>query len=490
MEEIGKKIIVSSFLWKASEHLLLQGLGLVVQIILARLLMPEDFACLAIINAIVVYLGLFVQSGLSTVVIQRESLDDLDISTLFTTSFIIAFIIYVPLFFVAPYISNYYNYENLTWPIRVMSLTLFLYSFNSVQSGLLIRRMKFKTIFVRNVLSLPIAATIGIFMAYNGYGVWALIAFHMLSTIITIVFMCFIPELRLKIGFSITRAKEMYSFSSLILLTNLISSGSDSLRTMVIGKKYTPNNLAYYDRAYTYSNLLTGVVSVSLSSVMFPVFSRQQNDISKIYETARRTVGLSSYVIFPFMILIAIMAKPLVLVILTEKWIPCAVYLSIFALFRILGVVTSIDKQIFYALGNSKIGLYYELFLLFANVLMLYIAVPLGLIYVAIGAFIVELVGNFLLMMISSKLYGYKLVERIRDMAKPIANSIIMSVFIYIISCWGLDVYLQILLQLTIGVASYLLLSYITKDQNLALSIKTIREFLNKNTLDTNNKIV
>lgn len=148
-----KTSILGSIIWKASERISIQGLGLVVQIILARLLMPEDFALLAIIIAIINYFGIFVQCGLSTAVVQKKDLDTQDLSTLITSSFFIAFVIYIILFFSAPLISKFYDMGNLVIPIRVMSLSLFLYSFNSVQTGILTRNMNFKAIFYRSVFS-------------------------------------------------------------------------------------------------------------------------------------------------------------------------------------------------------------------------------------------------------------------------------------------------------------------------------------------------
>ena len=189
-----KTSILGSIIWKASERISIQGLGLVVQIILARLLMPEDFALLAIIIAIINYFGIFVQCGLSTAVVQKKDLDTQDLSTLITSSFFIAFVIYIILFFSAPLISKFYDMGNLVIPIRVMSLSLFLYSFNSVQTGILTRNMNFKAIFYRSILTMPIAATVGIIMACNGYGVWSLIAYNLLGITLTVVFMNLMPE--------------------------------------------------------------------------------------------------------------------------------------------------------------------------------------------------------------------------------------------------------------------------------------------------------
>lgn len=475
-----KTSILGSIIWKASERISIQGLGLVVQIILARLLMPEDFALLAIIIAIINYFGIFVQCGLSTAVVQKKDLDTQDLSTLITSSFFIAFVIYIILFFSAPLISKFYDMGNLVIPIRVMSLSLFLYSFNSVQTGILTRNMNFKAIFYRSILTMPIAATVGIIMACNGYGVWSLIAYNLLGITLTVVFMNLMPEVRVRLGFSWRKAKEIYSFSGKILLTNLVSAGGDTLRTMTIGKFYNASKLAFYDRGYTYANLVTQVVSTSISSVMLPILSRSQDDISLMRNIARRAVSISAFLMIPTLILVSIMAKPLVLIILSEKWLQCSTYLSIFCLFRIPGIITSIDKQFYYALGKSQIGLYFEIGLLVANIIMLYVTVPKGIMAIAVGATIVEYLGNIVLIVISKGVYNYKYKDRIDDLGKPIFNSCIMAIVVYVLFIIVQNILLQLILGTIVGLLVYAFLSKITKDSNTDYVLKIFFRILNK----------
>lgn len=186
---VQSNVVIKSLLWKVGERVFVQGVGLLVQVILARLLMPEDFACLAIITAIVNYLGLFVQGGLAVAVVQKKDFTQKDVSTLTLISLFAAMIMYVCLFFAASEISNYYNVGDLLWPIRVMGLSLFLFAFYSIQTGLLQRKMMFRTIFFRSILATPLSGVIGIAMAYMGYGVWALIAFNISNILSIVIFM-------------------------------------------------------------------------------------------------------------------------------------------------------------------------------------------------------------------------------------------------------------------------------------------------------------
>lgn len=472
--------VISSLLWKAGERMLVQGLNLLVQVILARLLMPEDFASLAIIAAIVNYLGLFVQSGLSIAVVQKYNLTSKDIATLTTISLLAALVMYMGLFFAAPVISNYYDVGDLVLPIRVMGVTLFLFAFNSIQTGLLQRKMQFRTIFFRSMLATPLSGIIGITMAYLGYGIWALIAFNISNTLIIVLFMNMIPELRLKLGFSLQSAKELYSFSIKILGTSLVSAGGDTVRTLTIGKHFNANQLAYFDRGLSYSGLVTQVVNTSLSSVMLPVLSRQQDDLSNLRQMVRKSVGMSAFLMIPVLVIIAVVSEPLVRIVLSEKWVPCAIYLSLFCLLRIPGIITSIDKQAYYALGKSQIGLYYEILLLAANLISLYLMLDYGVLAIALGFTAIEYLGNVVLFVVSHKVYHYTLKDRFHDMYKPILSSIIMVISMYILTFIFDNSTVLLISQIILGVFSYLVMSVFLKDKNMTFVKEKIKSLTEK----------
>lgn len=473
-------IVISSLLWKASERMLVQGLNLLVQVILARLLMPEDFASLAIITAIVNFLGLFVQSGLSVAVAQKSNLTSKDIATLTTISLLAALVMYVGLFFAAPVISNYYNVGDLVLPIRVMGVTLFLFAFNSIQTGLLQRKLQFRTIFFRSMLATPLSGIIGVTMAYMGYGIWALIAFNLSNTLIIVLFMNMIPELRLKLGFSLKSAKELYSFSIKILGTSLVSAGGDTVRTLTIGKHFNANQLAYFDRGLSYSGLVTQVVNTSLSSVMLPVLSRNQGDMSNLRNMVRKSVGMSAFLMIPVLVMIAVISEPLVRIILSEKWVPCAIYLSIFCLLRIPGIITSIDKQAYYALGKSQIGLYYEILLLAANLIILFFMLDYGVLGIALGFIVVEYLGNFFLFVVSDKVYHYTLKDRFLDLYKPVLGSVVMAVSMYILTFILNNSFALLVSQIVFGALTYLTISVFLKDKNVIFVRENIKSFMGK----------
>ena len=459
--------IVNSFFWKLLERVLAQGISFVVQVVLARILLPEDFANLAIIAAIANYATIFIQSGLSVALIQKENLEKEDVSTLLIASLATASFFYLIVFFIAPVIANAYSADILKPTLRVLGIMLFLNAINSIQLAMLQREMKFKQIFIRSIIAVPIAGAISIVMAIKGLGLWALVSYNVINAFLMVT-ICFLTN-RLKVGwkFSWARAKTLYSFSVKILFASLISGLYDTTRTFVVGKKYSKDDLAYYDKAYTYSSYIVQVVSYSISTVVLPVLSRQQSDIELVKSTTRRAVSMSCFIMFPILLGIALVSKPLVLLLLTDKWADCAIFLALFCLLRIPESIIAIDKQAYYAIGKSGICLIYEIILCAMNFAALFSTLYFGVIYIAIGAVCVEYIALIIIFIISWKTYGYSFKDRFFDLLKPTISSLLMCGCVYLVGLLTIGTFKVFLLQVVCGIIIYFLSSFLIKDRNL-----------------------
>lgn len=475
-----KNEVVNSMWWKVLERFSSQFMNLFIQIVLARILLPKDFGSLAIINAIICYCAIFVQSGLSTAIVQKKELNEKDVPTLLTTSLAIALILYIPIFIFAPNIASYYKLKDLAWPLRVEALILFLGAINSIQTALYQRRMAFKTLFFRTLLSVPISGGIGIFLAYRGFGIWALVAQSIIHYLAMIIFMSFDPSVRLGLGFSRNSAKQLYSFSGKILISNLISGMGDTIRTMTIGKKYTPDNLAYYDKAYSYSSLVTQVVTTSMASVLLPAFSRSQDDKAGLLNMSRTSVRLTSFIMMPVLIGVAVAAKPLIILLLSSKWAPSVPFLVVFCFLRLPGCITIIDKQVYFSIGNSSIALYYEIGLLTINLLVLFFTVRINIMAIAIGATIVEWLGNIVLCMVSSKVYSYSIGLRINDIWRPLTCTAIMAIVGICINLLNLNYIWTLILQIVICAGTYYLMSKLINKEMLVYAANIIKSKFQK----------
>ena len=323
--------------------------------------------------------------------------------------------------------------------------------------------MQFKRLFVRSLIAVPVSGIVGIAMAYLGFGLWSLVMYNLSNMLVVVLVMNIGNDLRTKLGFSMEKARTIYSFSSKILVTSFVSGGYDLMRTMAIGKKYNTNDLAFYDKAYSYSYYVVNILNSSISSVMLPTFSKKQDDINEIKLIARRSTKLSAFVMIPLMVGIATIATPLVRLLLTEKWMECVPYLMIFCMLRIPGVFMAIDKQIFYAIGRSEINMYYEICLFIINIIALIISLKMGVLWIAIFACAIGLIAIFTL---SKKFVNYNFKERLLDLWKSIVSSIVMFVGLNFINLQTSDL-VTILAKFIIGVVVYLLMSMILSDDSL-----------------------
>ena len=482
--EVNRKKVANSFFWKIFERFFSQGVGFLVQIVLARILLPEDFGSLAIIVAFTNYATLFVTSGISTAIIQKKGLDRKDLSTLMTYTLGLSTIFYTILFIIAPSIALYYKAPILQPALRVLALNLFLLSINSVQTGLLQRQMSFRQLFVRTMIAAPMAGAIGIIMALNGFGLWALVANALANQLLIILVMSIDKDCRIPLGYSHSRMKEILPFTSKIMLTYATSGLFDLIRTSIIGKRFSREDLAYYDKGLTYSAYVSMLVNQSMGSVLLPAFSRKQDSIETLKSMARRSVKVTSFIMLPILTAVAVMAKPLITVLLTEKWLPCVPFLVIYCFLRIPGPILNIDKQVFYALGKSGVNLYYELGLFVGNTIALIIAIKINVLAIAVGALVVEMLGALGIFIASSKIYGYRIKERFLDMWKSILGSIIMAVILFGIKQIGLSNVLTLCIQAIVGIIVYLLVLKISKDENFDYCMSVVKDMVNKKTIN------
>lgn len=464
----NKKYNSKSISWQFANYVCSFALNFVIQISLARLIDPEDFGTLAIINTIVAFADIFVQSGISIAIIQKKHLNPCDIFTAQIISGATACAFAVIIVIVAPVVANIYNMPGLVIPLQVLSISLIFNSINSIFSSLLVRRMAYKKLFFRTVGVVPVAGLIGIIFAYFQLGIWALVIYQIVMNVLNCFVYIFACEDKIEFKYSKKGAKEMYRFGIKILLTGLINNLYDTVRTLIIGGKFSRFDLAYYDRALTYSKYTVQIAHSMISSVALPIFSQKQDSLDRLKLTSRKIVGLSAFVMFPVLLGAAGVSRPLIIILLTDKWKETIPYFIIFCFLRLLGVITIIDKQMFYSIGRSDLILKYSIVSLLLNITTLLFIFPFGVMAIAVNTLIVEVVISFIIALMSSKVLNYRLKEKFLDIYKPFVNSLIMFVIILLIDNYiALNVIVLLFVQVSAGVTCYFMLAVLTKDSNL-----------------------
>ena len=288
-----KSKTLSGLLWMYMERIGAQVVSFVVSIVLARLLMPEEYGVISIVLVFINICNIFATGGFGKALVQKKDADDVDFSSVFYFNLAISTFLYLILFFTAPIISSFYDMPILTPVIRVMGIRLIITSFNSVQHAKTTKSMQFKKYFFSTLGGTILSAVIGIVLAYRGFGVWALVAQYLTNTITDTIILFFTVKWRPKLCFSFSRLKVLLSFGWKILVGGLVDTLYEDFRSLYIGKLYSATDLAYYSRGQSYSNLIVTNVNSSISSVLFPVISKVQDTKSSVKAITRRAIKTS-----------------------------------------------------------------------------------------------------------------------------------------------------------------------------------------------------
>ncbi|MGL4801682.1 MAG: lipopolysaccharide biosynthesis protein, partial [Cetobacterium sp.] len=462
-------------IWKLLERGGTQGIQFVIQIILARLLTPEDYGLIAIIMIFIALANVFVQSGFSTALIQKKNADEEDFSSVFYLSFGIATILYAILYFIAPLISDFYKNIELIKILRVLSLTLFLGTFNSIQNTVIAKNMDFKKQFLSSLIAGVISGLIGIFMAYKSFGVWALVYQQLSNQLIICLTLSVVVKWRPKLTFSFSKIKKLFVFGSKLLISSLLDTLYMNVTSLVIGKVYTPAMLGFYNRGNQFPQLIVSNFNGSIQAVMFPALSAEQENRQRVKEIVRRSIVTSSYIIFPLMIGLVVIAESMVKLLLTDKWLPCVPYLRIFCLSYALWPIHTANLQAINALGRSDIFLKLEIIKKILGVIILIISLKYGVYAIAVGVLISGIISSFINGYPNKKLLNYGYLEQFRDIIPSLLISLAMGIIVYGLALLKVNNILIIAIQTFFGLIVYLLLSYLFKLECFLYIVKTIK---------------
>ena len=459
----NKSNVMSSLIWKLLERGGAQGIQFIIQIILARLLLPKDFGMIAIVMVFISLANVFVQGGLNNALVQKKDSDSEDFSSVLFVSLAMAIVLYGIIFTSAPYISQFYADARLTSVLRVLSLVLFLGAFNSIQNAYVQKYMLFKVLFYSSLVAGIVSGTVGIILAYSGLGVWALVTQHILSQFIVSIVLWFTVKWRPVFDFSASRVKVLFSFGWKLLVSNLIHMIYMDLRTLIIGRMYSSTMLGYYNRGENFPKIIVRNLDGSLQSVMFPTFAAHQDNKKRLKEMVRRTVVTSSFLVFPAMIGLIVIAEPLVIILLTDKWLPAVPFLQIFAVSYLFLPIQTVNLQAINALGRSDLTLKLQIYKKVVGIVILLISISFGIHAIAIGAAISAFMSMLINIYPNVLLLNYSYREQFNDVIPTFAISIIMGVLVYSLRFLLLGEIGTIMLQVTLGIFIYILLAIIMK---------------------------
>jgi teichuronic acid exporter len=478
--EINKSTVLLSLFWKLMERGGTQGIQFIVQIVLARLLLPEDFGSITIVLIFIQLANVFIQSGFNTALIQKKDADEVDFSSVFYLSLFVAGLLYVVLFFTSQFIADFYRLPQLAQILRVLSITLFFGAFNSIQNAYVARNMIFKKLFFSSLGAIIVSGTVGITAAYLGWGVWALVAQQLINQLAITLILWFTVKWRPKLLFSIEKVKVLFSFGWKLLVSSLINTLYIDIRSLIIGKIYPPAMLGYYDRGKLFPKIIVSNIDGSIQSVMLPALASQQDDKKRVKAMMRRAIMTSSFIMFPMMVGLAVVAEPVVKIILTDKWLPAVPFLQIFCASNSLHPIHTANLQAINALGRSDVFLKLEIIKKIIGLIILGISIPFGIYAMAWGVLLSGIISTFINTYPNLKLLNYSYIEQWKDIMPSLGISLVMGAVVYTLNLLNIAVWQILILQIFVGVVIYIVLAKMLNIESYAYLIKTINEIINR----------
>ena len=463
-----KKSTASGMFWTLSEQLCSRTVSFLVSIVLARLLLPEDYSIVSIVAIFFAVCSVFISGGLNTALIQKKNADELDYSTVLLASLAVALVMYAGMFASAPLIAGLYAKPLLIPVIRVMGLTFFIGAFKSVLSAYTSSHLQFRKFFFSTIIGTVISAFVGIAMALKGFGAWALVAQEMTNSFIDTMILFLTTRLKIRIACSVNRLRGLFSYGSKNFFSSLINTVYNQLTPMIVGLRFSTKDLAFYYKGRSFPDLVNYTLASTISAVLFPVISKVQDNLEDVRGITRRYIKTASYLFFPVMLGLFAVSDSMVTFILTEKWLPAAPYIRIFCVSYMFHLVAVGNIQAVQAIGRSDVVLILEIITKVLSVLTL----VLFLFYsrspeiLALSSAVSSIMGLVINAIPNRKLIGYRFRWQLADILPNLLLSTSMCVVVMLAGKIPLPTFPLLAVQVLTGVVVYVLLSIVTKNES------------------------
>ena len=474
--QINKKAF-SNFSWKFAEQICTQIVQFIVSVVLARILLPEDYSVVSIIAIITSFCNVFIEGGLSKALVQKKDSDILDYSTVLYTSYTVSFFFYICLFIAAPYIASIYKNQLLIRVIRIYALSLFITPISTIQYSYISKKLQFRKLFWASFIGTVLSGVIGIYLANSGFGAWALVGQRMIDSFVDTLIIFFCIDLRPTISFSFDRLKRLWKYGSKVLGTSIVDMIYDNIRPLIVGLQFSTADLAYYEKGRSYPNILNSAINSTLSAVLFPLIVSVQDDYDRVKSLMRRFIRVTSFVLFPTLLGLAAVANNLVILLITDKWIGTVPYIRIFCVFYMFQLLQTGNLQALFAIGRSDIVFKLAVIKKSINFILLFILILFShspYLLAALGI-LTSLIAYFINALANKKLLNYGLFDQLIDIMPNLFLSLAMYFLVYYIGYLNVQLHFLLLIQVLLGCGFYILMSFMFKNSSLLYILSMIK---------------
>ncbi len=483
-----KKKVLSGLIWKFGERMAAQLVTLGVTIALAKLVPPSEHGIIAIVNIFIAIANCIVVNGLGSSLIQKKDADDLDFSTVLYFQIVLSLVLYAVIFFGAPLVPKFFSNEKNNIPadllisvLRVLGLRIPLTAINNVQQAYVARKMIFRKFFLSTFSATIVSGIIGIYMAYKGYGVWALVIQYLVNTTLSTIVLAFTLHWLPQLKFSFERLKSLLKYGWKVLIAGLVNEFYNETRSIVIGKKYSSDDLAFFDKGKQIPNIIVTNINTTISNVLFPAIANAQSNIADVKNMMRRSIKTSSFIMCPMMFGLAIVAEPLIKILLTEEWLPCVPFMQIYCISFCFEPIQTANLQAIKAVGRSDIFLVLEIIKKGSGLIILLAVMNYGVNAIAYSLLLTTLIAAIVNTAPNKKLIGYTYGELLKDMAPGILISTVMALAVY---AEGLILPLStipmLIIQVVSGAVIYFGIAAIFKIEAFTYLLNTAFELIGK----------
>lgn len=433
MGELKDKAI-SGVKWNAIGRFSTQGVNFIIGLILARLLSPSDYGVVGMVGIFFAIAQTFIDSGFGSALIRKNDCTDTDYSTAFYFNIIVGLVCCLLLWIASPFIADFFNTPILKDLVKVMSLNMFISSFAIVHGAKLTHSVDFKSQAAVNLITAILSGSLGILMAYNGLGVWSLVFQQLIATGMRVILLYIVTKWLPKLEFSKDSFKYLFNFGSKILTASLLHTVYANITTMIIGKFYSANDLGYYSRGKSLATYPSTNITGILQSVTYPVLSKIQDDDEHLIQSYRKLISMTSLVIFFGMFLLAALAKPLIITLLTDKWLDAVIYLQVFCFAYMFDHICALNLNILYVKGYSNLVLKLEVLKKAISISMIIAAIPFGVLAICVASALYTQIAVVINTYYTGKLFGLGYVKQVKDFSKYLICSIIAVVPAFLIA--------------------------------------------------------
>jgi len=481
VKKASENSTLGGLFWKFGERITAQIVTTIVSIVLMRIIEPADYGVIALVTIAINVCNSFVVGGLGNSLIQKKDADDLDFNSIFYISIAFSIVLYFVMFVLSTPIASFYNNIKLVLILRIMSIRLPIAAINSVQHAYISRTMQFKKFFIATLFGTIVSGVVGILMALHGYGIWALVAQYLTNVTIDTLVLFFVGGWTPRFMFSFERLKKLLPYGFKLMGASVLDTLFNEIRSIIISTRYSSVDLAMYENGKKYPNLIVTNINTSISSVMFPVMSKQQENKDILKSTMKKSIKLCTFCLAPLLIGLFACGDRFVDVILTSKWLPSVPYLRMMCIMCLFYPIHTVNIQALNAVGESGLTLKLELIKKAINISLLLITMFYGVLWIAIGAMVVSLLSTYINAAYSKKQFNYSFLDQMKDIFPTLLLAFVMALAVIVFDNYiKMNGILMLIYEVLLGALIFVGGAHLFRFQELTILKDKLAQLMNK----------